>query len=212
MSIYNDDSRGFTRHAATRLDCGPAGGMTGMTACGASLPVGVCEPPNMKPAKNVLHLPRITICGAAQLRDLNHADFTHVVSIWGAYAPRIVASRLDAMFPKSKIHVAFFDDVLEGTTESGAPSSEHVRDILSFGSSLTAKDSLLVQCLAGISRSSASAYSIACQLAGAGHEQEILERLVRKHPGIRPNPRIVRMADEILERNGVMLSALESHL
>lgn len=119
---------------------------------------------------------------------------------------------MEAMFPTAKLHVVFFDDVLEGTTETGAPGSEHLRDILNFGSGLTTKDSLLVQCLMGISRSSACAFSIACQLAGVGHEREILRRLVKMHPGIRPNPRIARIADEMLGRNGAMTAVLYAHL
>ena len=74
----------------------------------------------MKHSKMKLNLPRITICGAEQLRTLKHADFTHVVSIWGAQAPRIVITRMEVMFPTAKLHVAFFDDVIEGTMETGA--------------------------------------------------------------------------------------------
>jgi len=166
----------------------------------------------MKSSKKNLNLPRITICGAEQLRALKHADFTHVVSIWGAQAPRIVITRMEAMFPTAKLHVAFFDDVIGGTMESGAPGSEQVREILDFGSLLTPNDSLLVQCLMGISRSSACAFSIACQLAGAGHEHEMLKRLVKKHSGIRPNPRITRIADEMLGRNGAMTAVVDAHL
>jgi predicted protein tyrosine phosphatase len=159
-----------------------------------------------------MKLPRITICGAEQLRSLKHSDFTHVVSIWGAHAPRIVITRMEAMFPAAKLHVTFFDDVLEGTTETGAPGSEHVRDILDFGSWLTSGDSLLVQCLMGISRSSACAFAIACQHAGVGCEQEVLKRLVKKHPGIRPNPRIAQIADDLLGRNGAMANAVDAYL
>lgn len=166
----------------------------------------------MKSKRNALNLPQITICGAAQLRDLNHAEFSHVVSIWGAGAPRDVISRLGAMFPSARIHVAFFDDVIESTEESGAPGADQVRDILSFGTMVKAEDSLLVQCLAGVSRSSASAYSIACQFVGAGHERAVLDRLLSKHPGIRPNLRIVQIADAILDRNGAMTTAVHGHL
>ena len=129
-----------------------------------------------------------------------------------AQAPRIVITRMEAMFPTAKLHVAFFDDVIEGTMESGAPGSEQMRDILNFGSLLTPNDSLLVQCLMGISRSSACAFSIACQLAEVGREQEILKRLVKKHSGIRPNPRITRIADEMLGRNGAMTAVVDAHL
>ena len=119
---------------------------------------------------------------------------------------------MEAMFPAAKLHVTFFDDVLEGATETGAPGSEHVRDILDFGCQLTLGDSFLVQCLMGISRSSACAFAIACQHAGAGYEQEVLKRLVKKHPGIRPNPRIAQIADDLLGRNGAMAAVVDAHL
>lgn len=157
-------------------------------------------------------LPTITICAASHLRDLAPGSFTHVISIWGALTPANVATRMQSMFPDARLHVAFFDDVIAESADAVPPRQEQVRELLEFGRSLTAQDSLLVHCLAGISRSSASAFSIACQLAGQGLETTVLDGLVKRHPSIRPNVRITGMADTLLGRNGAMLDAVAAHL
>ena len=166
----------------------------------------------MKSTKPHLKLPRIAICGAAELRDLKHDAFTHVVSIWAADAPRNVEAQLNGMFPKAQRHVVFFDDVINETEDPSGPNPEHVRAILHFGRTLTENDTLLVQCLAGISRSSAAAFSIGYQLMGPWSEQAILDHLIQLRPHILPNLRMVRMADVILERGGAMNSTVESYV
>lgn len=166
----------------------------------------------MKSSKDSLNLPQITICGAEQLRALKHTGFTHIISIWGSRAPHVVTSRMKTLFPAAKLHITFFDDVIEGTEETGSPGLEHLQGILAFSSGLTPADSLLVQCLMGISRSSACAFAIACQHTGAGYEHEVLKRLLKRHPGIRPNPRIAQLADDLLGRNGKMVAVVDAHL
>lgn len=159
-----------------------------------------------------MNLPQITICAASQLPDLAPGNFTHVVSIWGTLTPASVATRMKGLFPNALLHLAFFDDAIVESPDAVPPGEEQVRAILEFGRTLTPQHSLLVHCLAGIARSSASAYAIACQLAGPGQERAVLEHLVQHHPSIRPNVRITGMADTLLGRNGAMLDAVAAHL
>jgi predicted protein tyrosine phosphatase len=161
---------------------------------------------------NHVNIPQITICAATELRSLNPNDYTHFVSIWAAHAPKKVMTLLDSMFPSAKRHVVFFDDITDDDANPSAPTVDNIRGIIQFASLLQPEHSLLVQCLAGISRSSACAYAIACQHSVPGVEAEILESLVEKFPGIRPNRRITRIADEILGRNGMMVAAVDAHL
>jgi predicted protein tyrosine phosphatase len=66
----------------------------------------------------------------------------------------------------------------------------------------------VVNCYAGISRSTASAYIIAAALAPSRDEAELANTLRRLSPSATPNPRLVALADRILGRDGRMISAI----
>ena len=67
---------------------------------------------------------------------------------------------------------------------------------------------LLIQCWAGVSRSPAAAYAIACMLGRSGEEQAIAQRLRVAAPFATPNRRLVALADDALERQGRMIAAI----
>ncbi len=68
----------------------------------------------------------------------------------------------------------------------------------------------LVHCYAGISRSSAAVFALYCKDLGPGKETEAMAKTYESAPfkGIDPNPLMVAFADEILEREGKMIEAL----
>ena len=69
---------------------------------------------------------------------------------------------------------------------------------------------MVVHCWAGISRSTASAFAIACERDPHADELEIAMAMRRASPSAFPNRRIVALADDILERRGRMLDAVEA--
>jgi len=69
---------------------------------------------------------------------------------------------------------------------------------------------MLVHCWAGISRSTAAAFTLLCDRAGPGAEHDIAEMLRERAPHAQPNRLIVRLADQVLGRNGAMVRAIES--
>ena len=67
---------------------------------------------------------------------------------------------------------------------------------------------MLVHCWAGISRSTAAAYIMACDRLGPGKEGLVAKRLRAASPTATPNPLMIRLADEALARDGAMSRAI----
>lgn len=91
-----------------------------------------------------------------------------------------------------------------------APDAAMVEAILAFGRSWDAAQPMLVHCFAGISRSTAGAFAIACERDPHADELEIALAMRRASPSAFPNRRIVALADDILRRQGRMLEAVEA--
>lgn len=151
---------------------------------------------------------QIHICGVSELESLEMPPITHVVSISdlqmessGEAQRRIVKVCLTARV----IH-EFFDDV--SIQRRGSPSEPAVRRILDFTGRLREGDRLLVHCNLGISRSTAVAYAVACQHAGLGREAECHQAVKEARPIASPNILIVRFADSVLGRRGLMVRPL----
>jgi predicted protein tyrosine phosphatase len=102
-----------------------------------------------------------------------------------------------------------FHDVVEPLPDLVAPDLDLMRAVLDFGCKTSPEHSLLIHCWAGISRSSAAAFAIACD-RNPGFEREIATELRRRAPSVTPNRLMVRLADDLLQRNGRMVDAIES--
>jgi len=151
----------------------------------------------MDSSTQVCRLPQFTICGLGDVRNHSRQEaFTHVVSIWDTATRGDGPDQIKAYFPASRIHLARFDDI--EVESAGAVTGEMVRAILDFGSGLSAADKVLVHCLAGLSRSPGVAFALACQFAGPGNEAAVLRSLLVRAPWIKPNRRVVRLADDLL--------------
>ncbi len=90
------------------------------------------------------------------------------------------------------------------------PDEVHVRELLLFAEAWNRTQPMLVHCWAGISRSTASAYAIACMMSGPGHESQIAQRLRSLAPHAQPNVRIIALADAVLQRDGRMVEAIDA--
>ncbi len=91
-----------------------------------------------------------------------------------------------------------------------APSAETVETILAFADGWDASSPMVIHCLAGISRSTAAAFVIACARNPHADETEIALAMRRASSTAFPNRRIVAFADDILRREGRMLDAVEA--
>jgi predicted protein tyrosine phosphatase len=88
-----------------------------------------------------------------------------------------------------------------------APDVAMVERVLAFGAAAAV---LVIHCHAGISRSTAAAYALACQATAPGEEAELARRLRALSPSATPNPLLVALADHRLERQGRMVAAIRS--
>jgi predicted protein tyrosine phosphatase len=99
-------------------------------------------------------------------------------------------------------------DVTEALPGYLPPSAAHVAELIDFVQDWDRKAPLLIHCFAGISRSTAAAYIALCILNPRTPEEAIARALRRSSDTAIPNRRFVGLADELLGREGRMLSAL----
>lgn len=96
-----------------------------------------------------------------------------------------------------------FDDVHETGTPHITPMAEHLHKVLDFTKDLTDDDRVLVHCLAGISRSTATAIGILIQ-HGMNYE-DAYNHIKKVRPILAPNKLITQYIDEHFGLNGDLL-------
>jgi predicted protein tyrosine phosphatase len=100
-----------------------------------------------------------------------------------------------------------FHDLAEARAGFTAPDTALIGRLLDFTRRWIGAHPLLIHCWAGISRSSAAAYIVACD-RNPGCERAIAADLRRRAPFATPNPLMVRLADDMLARQGRMVAAI----
>jgi len=105
------------------------------------------------------------------------------------------------------LRLAFHDIAAprEGLTP---PDAALVARLLDFAAGWDATRPMLVHCWAGVSRSTAAAFVIACQRAPGRSERDIAHALRAAAPYATPNPLLVGLADAALGRAGRMSAAV----
>ncbi|HEY4191201.1 MAG TPA: tyrosine phosphatase family protein, partial [Mesorhizobium sp.] len=111
--------------------------------------------------------------------------------------------------PENHLHLAM-NDIAEAQAGLTLPGEQHVRRLLDFARAWDRSTPLVVNCYAGISRSTASAYIIAAALAPLRDEEELAQALRWLSPSATPNPRLIGVADNILGRDGRMVAAIKA--
>lgn len=105
--------------------------------------------------------------------------------------------------------VISMDDITEEAEGFTAPAVAHVERVLAFGQSWTRSAPMVIHCYAGISRSTASAFAIACALNPHRSEAQIARQIRGASACAHPNRLIVSHADRLLGRDGRMIRALD---
>jgi predicted protein tyrosine phosphatase len=100
-------------------------------------------------------------------------------------------------------------DIAEETEGLICPDETVVEQIVAFGGAWEGSAPIVVHCWAGISRSSASAFTLACARNPDASAHEIAEEIRRRSPYASPNRRIVALADDLLVRRGRMVDAID---
>jgi predicted protein tyrosine phosphatase len=150
----------------------------------------------------------ITIAGILDLERLKGPGFTRVISIseLEVKAERGHETTVRKFFPGATFHFAYFDDV--EYVKEGGPDRNNVYRILLFSQNFTAHDKILIHCRAGISRSTAIACAILCQHSPVGEEKAVVEYVRSIRAMMIPNFLIIKLADEILQRQGKLVAAV----
>lgn len=90
------------------------------------------------------------------------------------------------------------------------PGAHHVESLISFIRNWDKKDPLVIHCWAGISRSTAAAFITASVLNPTLDEMLLAKRLRAASPSATPNPRLIALADTVLDRDGRMIAAIDA--
>jgi len=102
-----------------------------------------------------------------------------------------------------------FHDIVEPIDGFTAPRAEDAETLVGFLKGWDRVDPLLIHCWAGISRSTAAAFTALCMLRPEMAEERIAKELRRASPSATPNRLIISHVDKILGREGRMVSAIE---
>jgi predicted protein tyrosine phosphatase len=101
-------------------------------------------------------------------------------------------------------------DIAEPLLDHVAPAREHVRSLLDFAEAWGGEGVMVVHCWAGISRSTAAAFTALCLVNPDVPELVIARALRAASPTAQPNRLIVQHADDLMGRKGRMLCAVEA--
>jgi predicted protein tyrosine phosphatase len=148
----------------------------------------------------------IVVCPLSRLADTVAAyRATHIVTLVN---DGTLFARPPVVPAANHLHVAVHD-IIEPLNGMVCPTEEHVGSYLGFIRRWDRQAPIVVHCFAGISRSTAAAFSAFCAERPDLDEEEIALRLRRRSPEATPNARLVAIADEMLGRSGRMVRAIE---
>ena len=138
-------------------------------------------------------------------RLVSDSGVTHVLGLLG---PESAHPEL-GLSERNHLRLVFHDitDPMDGMLP---PMRAHVEKIVDFVENWDRTGKLLIHCWAGISRSTASAFTAMCLINPWLDEHEIARELRTHSPVATPNRRIIGFADELLDRKGRMLAAVEA--
>ncbi len=103
----------------------------------------------------------------------------------------------------------YFHDIVQHLDGHVPPSAADAERLIAFLQDWDRKDPMLIHCWAGISRSTAAAYTALCMFRPQADEEALAQELRSASPSATPNRLIVSLADEVLGRGGRMVKAIE---
>ncbi len=149
----------------------------------------------------------IHVCSLARLHEtVEETGARHIITLIGTES-RVV--RPDTILADNHLFLQMHDIAmpLDGYV---LPAEDHVARLIDFVTRWERATPLVVHCFAGISRSTAGAFTAVCALRPERDEQEIAAKLRAASPTATPNLRIVALADRILGRKGRMVEAISA--
>ena len=137
---------------------------------------------------------------------VNRHKVGHVVSLLGPETPhRSFTGIADGNHLKLTFH-----DITAPAEGFTAPAADHVETLIHFLKARQGSDPMLIHCWAGISRSTASAFTAMCLYNPHVDELKLAQQLRSLSHVATPNRRIVAFADDIMCRQGRMVDAVDA--
>jgi predicted protein tyrosine phosphatase len=103
----------------------------------------------------------------------------------------------------------YFHDIVQDMDGHVPPRAADAERLISFLKDWDRQRPMLIHCWAGISRSTAAAFTALCLLRPQADEEELAWELRKASPSATPNQLIVTLTDELLGREGRMVKAIE---
>jgi predicted protein tyrosine phosphatase len=103
----------------------------------------------------------------------------------------------------------YFHDIIQAMDGHTPPCAADAEKLIGFLESWDRQQPMLIHCWAGISRSTAAAYTALCMFRPTADEEELALELRQASPSATPNRLIVSLADQVLGRQGRMVKAIE---
>ncbi|KJC58592.1 protein tyrosine phosphatase [Bradyrhizobium sp. LTSPM299] len=147
------------------------------------------------------------VCSLAALPDTVRATgASHILTVMANVAQ---VQRPQSVLEANHLRVQM-DDITEAMDGFVAPTEAHVEKVLTFVRGWDRRAPMVIHCYAGISRSTASAFTAVCALNPHRDEMAIARLIREASPIAAPNRLIVSLADKALGRDGRMLRALDA--
>lgn len=149
-------------------------------------------------------MPAIFVCPLSRLGDtVLQSGASHIVTMINEGTP---VRRPETVVEDNHLFLGFNDisTPIEGML---MPGSDHMDAFIAFLERWDRTRPMVVHCFAGISRSTAGAFTAMCHFRPDLSEAEIARRLRAASPSATPNTRLVELADATLGRDGRMIGA-----
>ena len=149
----------------------------------------------------------IIVCGLADLPSVIAARKpSHMVTLLD---PTTMIETPEGIAPDRHLKLGV-NDIAQPAEGLTAPDETLVGRLLAFAEAWDERDPMVIHCWAGISRSTASAFTLACARSPEADEAAIARTLRSLAPHAYPNRRIIALADDMLGRQGRMVDAVEA--
>lgn len=122
----------------------------------------------------------------------------------------------DGFEPSNPLHLRLqFDDVTSEMPSFGRdrvhpPRQDHIQHLIDRSETMLESGLVYCHCAAGISRSTAAAFILHCLHLDPGAEEDAMRAVLEDNPFASPNRLMVELADDLLDRGGDMLEAVET--
>jgi predicted protein tyrosine phosphatase len=137
---------------------------------------------------------------------VERAKASHLISL---LQDEILLQRPRTILPERhlRVHVHDICEPLEGCVH---PEASHIAEIVTFARAWAGQGPMVVHCWAGISRSTAAAYTALCSINPHLPEDLIAQHLRQASPTAYPNRLMIELADHALGRGGRMVRAIDA--